>query len=613
MRRWPFRIAALLGATVVVAAAAIIALFALDPRPAVEFYASRALDRRVTASDIRIGWGKPLIVEIANLRVANPSWASEPDMIRVEYLSADIDTDALWRGVMRFNRLRVEKPRLLLERGEGEARNWRFPGGGAPAEGGLAIVPKNRTQFPTLIDFALRNGEIIFRSFQRRDIRIGFHTLTVGTPADDQPMHLAVDGSYNAAPVRMTVDTDSVTRLRDRTVPFGAKVSIGTVPGSIDFTGTLAEPLDFEGVQGTLRIDAQNTGDLLKIFSADLSATFPLRVAGAFDKQGEHWQISTAKGNVAGSDFTGAVALTEGGRGEPDDVVTTLAFNQLFLQPLLGKSSDPNKPHGLEAISLKPEDKPGVTADAKITAAKFIYGSGELDDFALEARSRPGELTIGKLAFAFAGGRIEGSGGTRSVGAAGRAAADVAFAGLDADQLVQLLSGPGGQLTGRVNGRAILEMTGTTAKDGLQQSYGEAVLAMAQGQASRDLVEKASTDLRTLFRKGEGMVQLSCLVGYVELENGRATIAPLRLHTPDTTLIAGGIVDLVNNQIDLTIRSGSTSLFALKAPIRISGSFEKANARPAFGGGSPRLVTHLDAAKLPTKLRQIVDGNPCLE
>ncbi len=533
MRRWLIRIAALVAATIVVAIAAVIALVVIEPRPAVEFFASQSLDRRVTASNIKIGWGKPLTVEISNLRVANPSWASEPDMIRIEYFSADIDTDSLWHGVMRYNRLRIEKARVLLERGAGEARNWRFPGGGS-AEGGLAVVPKNRTQFPTLIDLALRNGQIVMRAPQRRDIRIDFHTLTARTRADDQPVRLAVDGAYNAAPVRMTIDTDPVTRLRDRSVPFGAKVSIGTVPGSIDFTGTLVEPLDFEGVHGDLRIDAQNTGDLLKIFSADLPAAFSLRIAGAFDKQGEHWQIATAKGNVAGSDFTGAVALTEGGRGEPDDVVTTLAFNHLFLQPLLGKGSDdPNKPRGLEAISLKPEDKPGITGDARITAAQFIYGSGELADFALEARSRPGELTIGKLAFDFAGGRIEGSGGTRSAGTAGRAAADVAFAGLDADQLVQLLKGPPGQLAGRVNGRAVLEMTGTTAKDGLQQSSGEAVLAMAQGQVARDLVEKASTDLRTLFRKGEGVAQLSCLVGYVELENGRATIAPLRLRTPE--------------------------------------------------------------------------------
>src|SRR5258708_15338167 len=125
LRRWLIRIAALVAATIVVAIAAVIALVVIEPRPAVEFFASQSLDRRVTASNIKIGWGKPLTVEISNLRVANPSRASEPDMIRIEDFSADIDTDSLWHRVMRYNPLRIEKARGLPGRRPRAARNRR--------------------------------------------------------------------------------------------------------------------------------------------------------------------------------------------------------------------------------------------------------------------------------------------------------------------------------------------------------------------------------------------------------------------------------------------------------------------------------------------------------
>ena len=610
------RILLLLGATCAVVVATVGVLVAIDPKPLIEWYVAHSFDRRLAFGDLKVGWGNPLTIEARNVRLANPPWARDADMLRIDYLSADIDSDALWHGLLKFDRLRMEKPVLVLEAGEGTARNWHIPGaGGASGDGGIALVPKNRTQFPVLIDLSVRNGEILFRRPQRADIRIDFYAMALRTPAADQPMRLSVDGAYNGAPVRMNVDSDSVMRLRDRAAAFVATVSMSAVPGSVRFNGTLAEPLDFDGVTGTLQVDAQNLGDLLKIFDASVAAAFPLRLAGPFAKHGERWQITDGTGNVAGSDFGGAVALTEGGRGEADDIVTTLAFDRLYLQPLLSKSRDAGKPKGPQAIDLRPDDHPGAVFDAKVTAKQLVYGAGELPEFIVQARTRPGSFKISKLGFRYADGWVESSGVSElQPNGNVRLTTDVALAGLDSDRLVQLLGGPPGQLAGRLNGRASVEANGQNAQDALADSHGEAVLSMVQGKVSRDLVEKASTDLRTLFRKGEGTARVSCLVGLIDVQNGRLTLAPVRLRTPDTTIVAAGTADLVSDRLDLTLRaaSGGPSIFALKAPIRITGTFEKADAKPEILNQKPVVEPHLDPAKLSPKLRQVVDGNPCL-
>src|SRR5258708_1908211 len=94
-RRWLIRIAALVAATIVVAIAAVIALVVIEPRPAVEFFASQSLDRRVTASNIKIGWGEPLTLEISKPRGGHPPSASEPRTIRIQDFSAHTSTPTL--------------------------------------------------------------------------------------------------------------------------------------------------------------------------------------------------------------------------------------------------------------------------------------------------------------------------------------------------------------------------------------------------------------------------------------------------------------------------------------------------------------------------------------
>ena len=195
LKRVLLRVAAVAGVGVLVAAGTVAVLVAEYPQPLIEYYAAKALDRRLSFGSLKVGWGNPVTIEARDIRLSNASWAPDPDMFRADYLVGELDTDALWRRVLRFRRLRVEKPVVLLERGPDNRRNWRFPGSGGPAKGGFAVVPKNRTQFPILLNFVMRNGAVILRSPDRHDIRIDFYNLGIRAPADDKPAQLTVDGA----------------------------------------------------------------------------------------------------------------------------------------------------------------------------------------------------------------------------------------------------------------------------------------------------------------------------------------------------------------------------------------------------------------------------------
>jgi hypothetical protein len=135
---------------------------------------------------------------------------------------------------------------------------------------------------------------------------------------------------------------------------------------------------------------------------------------------------------------------------------------------------------------------------------------------------------------------------------------------------------------------------------------------MIDGKVSRDVLEKASTDLRTVFRKGEGMSNVKCLLGVATVKNGVAQISPLILRTPEATLTGGGTIDLAKNTVDLTIRSDpkSTGFFALDIPIRISGALASPNAGP---DSKSKFEGNFALPELPKAIRQVAEGSSCLQ
>ena len=117
---------------------------------------------------------------------------------------------------------------------------------------------------------------------------------------------------------------------------------------------------------------------------------------------------------------------------------------------------------------------------------------------------------------------------------------------------------------------------------------------MSNGRVARDFIEKTSTDLRTLFRTGEGWVPASCLLGVANLYDGIMTIERLRMRTPDTTLVGSGEADFAAGRLDMTIKADSAGsrIFALDMPICIAGDFKKTKRSACVGvasrGGSWR-------------------------
>jgi uncharacterized protein involved in outer membrane biogenesis len=609
----------LLGVVVALGVAAIVLLVTIDLRPLAEAYATSALDRRLSLGALRIGWGNPLAIELRELRLANAPWGSAPDMAHIESLSAAIDLWSLLGGHIRFQKLEIVKPSIILERNADGIGNWRFNGAGPSSPSRFAIVPRNRGQFPTLIEFGLRDGTVSYRTSSGAILRGVMHELTVRSGGDDQAVVLALAGAYNGTPAQVKAEMQSFAMLRNGSVPFGMVFSVATASSTVDFQGTMTEPLDFDGVQGSLNIDGRDLGDLLKMFDAEIVAAFPVSVSGVLRRAGNDWQLSDAKGKLATNAFIGTLALLEAGRAKPDDLTLTLDFAALDLNSLLKGNSAADSPNTatLGALSLRLDGKRATNIDAAIKAARLDYGAIHIADVALHGVIVAGRIALSQLNFAVAGGTVEGSGTAQTAASGTHVNGTVGFSGVDAGRISESLGAQAGQFAGKIDGGLILEMTGETVKDALKASRGHAALAMTQGSVARALLERASTDLRSLFRTDEGAARIGCLLGVIDLRNGVGTISPLRLQTQNTTLIGGGQMDLLADHLDVTIKSeaASTGFFALDVPFRVSGNFAGLSVQPVIASSAAWLdapARNNPAHELPPKLQLLAARNPCV-
>jgi AsmA family protein len=577
-----------------------------DLKPIVERVASDALGRRVTIGDLKVRWGDPLGIEVKDLAVANATWGSKPEMIRIGQASALLDVGSLYRGVLRYERLRIADAEIVLERDKTGTGNWAFGGG----PGGPNLVPRTRTEFPTLIDFIGDRGLVTYRTRSGNQLGIRLDHVAISSPTDETPARLTAKGAYGDVPVRLDAETDSFAVLRNSSVPFGARFTLRGRDTDIAFNGTLWEPLDFDGVRGEASIGASALDDLLRLAGLDAKADLPLSIAGILRRDGDQWSLAAAKGTAKQSDFSGRIALSEGGPGEPDDVALDLDFTTLDVDDLAASFGGSKSAPDLAAVPLRPSRLAGINVNAALTALTAIVRGKEFRAATLKSAVAGGKVQVEELSFAFGGGTMTVSGTLADQALAVQA--HLAKASVDA--LARMLGATDGAVQGRMNGAARVSMTGQTLGQALGSSDGAVVLALHDGAIARSLVEQLSSDLRGLFRDQEGTVPISCLLGVLTMKDGHGVISPLRLESRDAIAVGAGRIDLPNDSLDLTIKTerASTSTFALDIPIRISGSFDRLDAKPLLGGQQASLDQPA-ANTLPPELRALANENRCRE
>lgn len=580
--------------------AALVTLGPFDLAQRVAGHETRALDRPVTIGTLRVGFGATMTVALADLVIGNVPGGGPQPFLRLDRLDAEIEPWSLVGWALlghgpTVRHLSVAGVEISMEHGADGRANWHF---------GVDLLRATpRPGVPTLLDARLRDGAIAIHTSGGKLLQIRLDDATIATTGPDQPIMLAATGAYNGAPIRLDGPLGSFDQLHAAGTPFGAVVQITSDETQVDFNGTMTKPLAADGIAGQLAIRAPSPDHLLAVAGVGGHAAMPLSLIAGLSRDGDLWKLIDAKGTLDAEPFQLNGQLHEGARHAPDAFTLDAGFAALDLAKLGGQDKSGE-------TLLRIDDAPGTILDAHIAAKRITNGDLRADEVDLKAKLAPGAFSLEPLTMRFAGGaarldvRVE-----NAAGGAATARLDGSLDGADPAQLSRLLGLGSLPISGPVDLRAGFTGTATKASDAGRSADGALVLSMRGGTIAHNLVEQASSDMRLLFRKTDGVGQIQCLLGVVALHAGSGRMAPLRLRTSDGTLIGEGTLDLKRNTIDVTFatEASTTSTFALDVPVRLAGPIHDPHVLPVVTRPRPGG----DLGTLSPALQEFARANPC--
>ena len=603
--------------------AALAAAWFILPRielaPYVVERATAAAGRDVAIESLRVTPGRNIAIAVRGARLANIEGGTRPEMMTLASLDLEVELWPLLRGEVIVTRANIDRLSLLLERNRQQERNWRFGPSSPVVHGDIGPDPESRRNFPIIRDLRLTGSEIIIRTRSGQALRVQLESTSLAAPDLDQPARLLAKGAYNDVPVELDTTFGTFRQFWDVPTPFPMNLR-ATAGGSTVLTlkGTATDPLNFDGIEAELTLEAPTPATLLALGGgSDGGPAVPLRLAGQMERQGDLWKLSSVTGSLDGAALTGPLLqMTEGSDGHADRITVQLDFTRLDLNRLLGASAGPGgRPTEDADLPLIVQEKPDPMIEARLTAADLRYRQLRATEARLQAAIVEDRIVVDELALRSFSSRFSAKGQLERRGNEVGVLAEIAMREGDLETLRRAFGLRQLPLTGRLEARVIARGQGRSLNAVVAAASLSAVVAMEHGQIQREIIEMASTDIRSLFRTAGGMTPVTCLLAVAEIRRGVGEVAPIRIQA-DTGTIAGIMtVDLNRRQLDLVIGSqrDTTSFFALDIPMRVNGSFADPSIRPARWSpeGRAKLAAGDTVAAVPVQLREFASRNPC--
>lgn len=571
-------------------------------RPLAQREASRRLGTEVTlAAPMRLQLiGQPRL-RLGGLRVGAARDSGVPFLVD----ATDVEALWRWRDVWRAMRgaplylvaLRAERLEAHLRRDAQGHASWQFktPDAGKPD----ADRPPPRAGW-----LEVRDGRIHLDDAPSRlqlEIRA---TLDDGDAGARPPggLFLSAEGRYRGLPAqgRMRAPrpldmASSLAEPPDRPNPLAFEIAFGDA--RIGFDGQVQDITGLSRFEGNLKVAGASLATVGAPFGVTLPSTPKFSLAGRLVRDGDAWQLAARDARIGSSRLAGDFRFdTAGDRPRLTGSLSGSRLALADLAPSIGGGDAAAQPAAAGArpsgrvLPASDFDLPSLTrmeADVNVALDELELGTkaiAEVKPLKGHIELKGGVLTVSSLQARSAGGTIEGRTQLDSSGKPAAWAADLRWNGIDLARFLPVArSGdtPGGSyIGGLLRGELQLRGRGNSTAAILGSLAGNARAVVRDGHVSHLALELGGLDLAQALGvklRGDRQLPLHCAVVAVTAEAGRVKPQAAVFDTRDSTITLDGQVDLAHEQMDLkaVVHPKDFSLFTLRSPLRVGGSFAK--------------------------------------
>jgi uncharacterized protein involved in outer membrane biogenesis len=230
-------------------------------RRALERQLSTALGRAVAVGSVSIDFSLPPNLSARDLRIANPAWASRPDLVSAASGEVQVDLVALWHGRVELRALHLQGVDLLLERNADGVGNWVF---------GAADRAKSSSAVPDFDAVSLTDARIAWRHSDGSTLQVQVASAEA-TIRNGAPFALQGQVSYAQTPLRLSVKADTSLQAALNAKALHVAIVVEPKNASLTLDARLAS---LDSVEGAA-IGFELKGERLDAWSALLGQALP--------------------------------------------------------------------------------------------------------------------------------------------------------------------------------------------------------------------------------------------------------------------------------------------------------------------------------------------------
>ncbi len=510
---------------------------------------------------------------------------------------------------LRVDALTVEQLEAHLLRDAQGRANWQFGDTAAAPDAAKPALPR----FGLL---QVRRGEIhVDDALQRLTLRANVSTEEGGAQrSGSTPAGLLVEarGSHRGLPLVAELRSSGVLPLvtgsNDATakVPLRLDLRVGRARLMLD--GQASDALQLGGLDAAVELSGPSLAAVGDVLGLTLPTTAAFDLRGRVRKDGNVWATDIAAAHIGSSrlrgDFRYDTAST------PPLLSGTLGGERLLLAdlgPAIGTSArgeqsdaagaDKAKAAAGRVLPQREFDIPSLqrmNADVALRLERFDLGTPQLESLApLQGRIRlqGGVLSVQELLARTANGTVRGEiTADARTQAVPQWRADLRWGGIELERFVKARNDNAaaadgtsaqrapGYVGGTLGGSANVTGRGRSIAALMASLDGKAGLWVRDGSVSHLLIELSGIDIAQslgVLVQGDQRLPLRCAITQWSLRNGVARPDAALIDTEDTTLLINGELSLAKETLALvvTAQPHDVSLFSLRAPLRVNGSF----------------------------------------
>jgi uncharacterized protein involved in outer membrane biogenesis len=552
------------------------------------------IHRQVELGDIDVDLGWPVGFNVTKLRISNPEWAEKPDFINAETVYAQLEMPPLLDGRFEFPYIGARTAALGIER-KGDQRTWRFGDGQRkPSRAHIGRV-------------FMADGDVAYR-YSDQQTALDFKVS--GALGEKDDVNWTMKGTFKDQPATGEGRIAHLEPVFAKPIPLIGKARVGRVEMTAD--GTIAP--DLKHMDFKFTIAGQTLNDLDKIFGINMPNTPPFKLAGRLDRAETRWTFDPFSGNVGDSDLQGSIKYT---KGEPRPLFEANLTSKILdlddLGTIVGAppKTGPGQTASPEQVAQAAEQRAvdrvmprmsfqtqrwkDMDADVRLTAKQVRRPKQlALEGFNTHLVLKGSVMSLDPFNFGFAGGKVASKINVDGRKKPSEGTIDIDAQGLQLSKLFPT-SNTMSEALGTLYGHGKLSGQGESVGDLLATADGKLAVAVDGGRVSALLVELLGLDfgeaLVVLGTKNQ-QVGLRCAAGTFKIEDGRAEPENFVVDTTDTVVKVQGHVNLGTEKLDLLAKAEpkDPSIFAMRSPIMVQGSFKHPKVSPKPGPMVARVV-----------------------